>query len=110
MANFCPMTSVYAFSATNSAGTALQINVASSGDVIPNSYLIQNLGSNAAYIRVAGTRTDAAQTIPGGSPGNSVYLPASSSLILAGPPGAFFNGQTGTSTTTLSIVGGLSTN
>lgn len=109
MANFCPITAVYAFSATNSAGTPIQVNAVSSS-VIPNSYLIENIGSTAAYIIISDTRANAIVTIPDVSPGNAIFIPALSTIILAGPPSAFFNAKTSANSTTMTIVGGLSSN
>lgn len=106
---FTPLTLSYAFSATSSAGTPLLINGTSASNVIPNSYLIQNLSTETVYIKIADSSSGATQVLPSASPnpGNSILVRGFTAVIFSGPPNAYFNAQTASGVANICINGGL---
>lgn len=104
------LTQSYAFSATNSAGTPVQIVSPAIAGYSVNSYLVTNLSAQEAYVILANTSANAAQILPASNGGNSVPIAANSARIIAGPPSAYFNAQTASSSASLSIIGCLSSN
>lgn len=103
---FQSQTSTYPFSATASAGTAKQI-AATTGVTTFQNYLISNNGANGVWVTLASSAALAVQVIPTGSTlGNSVWIGAGTACTLTGPSQAWFNAQTASSTSTLTITGG----
>lgn len=107
---FTPLTLGHAFTATNSAGTPLLIAGLESSNKLVNSYLIQNLSTEAAYIKIAESLSAGVQDIPAASPnaGDSILLRGFTALVMSGPPNAYFNAQTSSGVANLCVNGGLS--
>ena len=107
---FSIISGVYDFSAATSAGTAVQILPSPDNGQNYSNYLIQNKGAVPAYVLLTQTQAQCVIAVPVvGTPGNAIVIPAASSVVISGPPRAWFNAQTGSSTADLLIVGGEGT-
>lgn len=106
---FQAQTLTFPFSATSSAGTAVQITP-NTGVTSYQNYLVSNTGSNGAWITLANSSANAAQTLPSGStPGNAQWIEPGTSRVLTGPSQAWFNAQTASGTASVNVTGGTGT-
>ena len=104
---FSRTTEVYAFAATSSDGTPVQIELPYVANANVSSYLVQNLGAVDVWVRLGRSSDDALIVIPSvGTPGNATLLPALASMTFGGAPEAWFNAQTVSGTADLLVCGG----